>query len=231
MTQNTLLALMLLSYFAPIAYIYYISNNNGADTAPRSISSIITSKEPFTTAFSCAHVFQTRHFIAACMFLMAIFTILYEYQRCLKSRIWSLAFIIVILVGIFGVIYVAEDDPKHYIFAAAVFLAILGFMVGHTYYAEYADATDADTLRIILYAQFLFMIITVISVLQDTPIFAVEVLFLMNFAVFYLYIHTCSSCDGCLCSNSPPPPPPITDAGSSASASASTPSSASSSNI
>ena len=211
MTPNTLLALMLLSYFAPIAYIYYISSsisNNGADAAPRSISSIITSKEPFTTAFSCADVFQTRHFIAACMFLMAIFTILYEYQRCLKSRIWSLAFIIVILVGIFGVIYVAEDDPHHYLFAAAVFLAILGFMVGHTYYAEYADA---DTLRIILYAQFLFMIITVISVLQDAPIFAVEVLFLMNFAVFYLYIHTCSSCDGCLCSNSPPP---IADAGS-----------------
>ena len=222
MNQNTLLALMLLSYFAPIAYIYYMSSsssssNNGADTAPRSISSIITSKEPFTTAVSYAHVFQTRHFIAACMFLMAIFTILYEYQRCLKLRIWSLAFIIVILVGIFGVIYVAEDDPKHYLFAAAVFLAILGFMVGHTYYGcgayadTDADAAAADTLRIILYAQFLFMIITVISVLQDAPIFAVEVLFLMNFAVFYLYIHTCCSCNGCLCSNSPPP---IADAGS-----------------
>ncbi len=180
---------------------------------PRSISSIITSKEPFTTAFSCADVFQTRHFIAACMFLMAIFTILYEYQRCLKSRIWSLTAIVIILVGIFGVIYVAEDDPKHYIFAAAVFLAILGFMVGHTYYGcgAYADGTR-DNLRIILYAQILFMVVTVISVLQDAPIFAVEVLFLMNFAVFYLYIHTCSSCDdGCLCSNSPPP---IADAGS-----------------
>ena len=214
MNQNTLLALMLLSYFAPIIYIYiyYISSSSGTGT--RSISSIITSKEPlFTatataTAASYADVFQTRHFIAASMLSMAIFTLLYEYQRCLKSRIWSLAFIIVILLGIFGVIYVPEDDPKHYIFAAAVFIAIIGFMVGHTYYgcggADTDDATISDNLRIILYAQFLFMVVTVIGVLQYAPIFAVEVLFLMNFAVFYLYIHanhTC--CSASACSDSP----------------------------
>lgn len=207
MNQNTLLALMLLSYFAPISYIYYISS--GGCGGARSISSIITSKEPlFTTAAataaSYAVVFQTRHFIAASMFLMAIFTLLYEYQRCLKSRIWSLAFIVVILIGIFGVIYLPEDDPKHYIFAAAVFFAIIGFMVGHTYYGcGGADADDAatisDNLRIIIYAQFLFMVVTVIGVLQDAPIFAVEVLFLMNFAVFYLYIHANHTC----CSDSP----------------------------
>ncbi len=149
---------------------------------------------------------------------MAIFTLLYEYQRCLKSRIWSLAFIVVILIGIFGVIYVPEDDPKHYIFAAAVFFAIIGFMVGHTYYgcgaadadadadadAHDADATISDNLRIILYAQFIFMVVTVIGVLQDAPIFAVEALFLVNFAVFYLYIHanhTC--CSASACSDSP----------------------------
>ena len=215
MNQNTLLALMLLSYFAPIIYIYiyYISSSGCGGT--RSISSIITSKEPlFTaTAASYADVFQTRHFIAASMFLMAIFTLLYEYQRCLKSRIWSLAFIVVILIGIFGVIYVPEDDPKHYIFAAAVFFAIIGFMVGHTYYGcggadADADATISDNLRIIIYAQFLFMVVTVIGVLQDAPIFAVEVLFLMNFAVFYLYIHanhTCCSAaaSASACSDSP----------------------------
>lgn len=207
MNQNTLLVLMLLSYFAPISYIYYISrSSNGADAAPRSISSIITSKEPFTTAFSCADVFQTRHFIAASMFLMAIFTLLYEYQRCLKSRIWSLTAIVIILVGIFGVIYVAEDDPKHYLFATAVFFAIIGFMVGHTYYGCGADAdTDTDTrdnLRIILYAQILFMVVTVVGVIQDAPIFAIEAIFLMNFAVFYLYIHANHTCCSVI-SNSP----------------------------
>lgn len=66
-------------------------------------------------------------------------------------------------------------------------------MVGHTYYGTAADAAaSADaygTLRILLYAQFLFMVVTVIGVIQDAPIFAIEALFLLNFAVFYLYLH------------------------------------------
>jgi len=201
MTPNTLLSLMIISYFAPIVYIYYVSSGIGSST--RSISSIITSKEPLFNRndtdirlpmLMC--VFQTRHFIAACMLLMAIFTILYEYQRCPKSRIWSLVTIIVTLVGIFGVIFIPEDDPKHYIFAAAVFFAIIGFMVGHTYYATASAFApdDADNLRIILYAQFLFMVVTIIGVLQDTPIFMIEALFLMNFAIFYLYIHFVHTC-------------------------------------
>lgn len=199
MTPNTLLSLMIISYFAPIVYIYYVSSGIGSST--RSISSIITSKEPLfnqnDTSISLPMlmcVFQTRHFIAACMLLMAIFTILYEYQRCLKSRIWSLVTIIIILVGIFGVIFIPEDDPIHYIFAAAVFFAIIGFMVGHTNYTTTSASDDADNLRIILYAQFLFMVVTVIGVLQDTPIFMIEVLFLMNFAIFYLYIHFVHTC-------------------------------------
>lgn len=128
--------------------------------------------------------FQTRHFIAACMLLMAVFTIAYEYQR----QRWSLFAIIALLIGIFGVIFIPEHDSTHYIFAATAFFAILGFMVGHTYYGTY-DAAAADTLRILLYAQFLFMVVTIIGVIQDAPIFATEVLFLLNFAVFYLYLH------------------------------------------
>lgn len=113
---------------------------------------------------------------------MAVFTIAYEYQR---PR-WSLFAIIALLIGIFGVIFIPEHDSTHYIFAATAFFAILGFMVGHTYYGT--AGTD-DTLRILLYAQFLFMIVTIIGVIQDAPIFATEVLFLLNFAVFYLYLH------------------------------------------
>ena len=99
--------------------------------------------------------------------------------------------IVALLIGIFGVIFIPEHDSTHYIFAATAFFAIVGFMVGHTYYgtADIADAGTADTLRILLYAQFLFMVVTVIGVIQDAPIFATEVLFLLNFAVFYLYLH------------------------------------------
>jgi hypothetical protein len=34
------------------------------------------------------------------------------------------------------------------------------------------------------------MVITVIGVIHDTPIFIFEALFLLNFAVFYLYLHS-----------------------------------------
>ena len=135
-------------------------------------------------------MFQTRHFIAACMLLMAVFTLAYEYQRCVTQNTrWSLFAIIALLIGIFGVIFIPEHDSTHYIFAATAFFAIVGFMVGHTYYGGDTADTAADTLRILLYAQFLFMVVTVIGVIQDAPIFASEVLFLLNFAIFYLYLH------------------------------------------
>ena len=194
-------------------YVYYkYSSTNASDpssSTPRSISSIITSQYPLFTINDnimlglAASVFQTRHFIAACMFVMAIFTLLYEHQRSemyLNSARWSLSAIIVLLLGIFGVIYVPETNPVHYIFAAAAFFAIIGFMTWHTWWhnLRLSDTisdnlrlsdTISDNLRLLLYAQILFMVLTVIGILQDAPIFAVEALFLMNFAVFYLYLH------------------------------------------
>jgi uncharacterized membrane protein len=124
------------------------------------------------------------------MLMMAVFTIAYEYQRCVTQHTrWSLFAITALLIGIFGVIFIPEHESTHYIFAATAFFAILGFMVGHTYYGTAAAADAADTLRILLYAQFLFTVVTVIGVIQDAPIFVTEVLFLLNFAVFYLYLH------------------------------------------
>ena len=205
-TPNMLLTIILTAYIVPITFVYYKYSSTPASSSTRSISSIITSKEPLfsrnnVVAYphdevgigaihtTCVPVFQTRHFIAACMFVMAIFTVLYEHQRCemyLNSARWSLSAIIVLLLGIFGVIYVPETNPTHYLFAGAVFLAIIGFMVGHTCHD---NLRLSDNIRLLLYAQILFMVLTVIGVLQDAPIFAVEALFLMNFAVFYLYLH------------------------------------------
>lgn len=210
MNLTVLLTLMLSTYAIPILIVYYkYRSATTASTKTRSISSIITSKEPL---FSSTHialpiqsssVFQTRHFIAICMLIMAGFTVAYEYQRCVTSisRIWwSLASISVLLVGIFGVIFIPEHNPTHYIFAGAAFFAIVGFMVGHTVVACTSTGTGtgtrtdigtcvSDNLRILLYAQIIFMVITIIGVLQVARIFAIEALFLLNFAVFYLYIH------------------------------------------
>jgi hypothetical protein len=111
---------------------------------------------------------------------------------------WSLASISVLLVGIFGVIFVPEQDPVHYIFAAAAFFAIVGFMIGHTFTGATAAGADIhDILRILLYAQILFMIVTVIGVLQNAAIFTIEALFLANFAIFYLYLHYHTFCSSC----------------------------------
>jgi hypothetical protein len=215
MNQTIILTLMLLAYIAPVAFVYY-KYNTAADSATgtRSISSIITSQEPFFG--EVAPLFQTRYFIAVCMLIMTGFTVFYEYQRCidyLHSRMWSLASISVLLVGILGVIFVTEQDPVHYIFAAAAFFAIVGFMIGHTFTATGTTGTAStdihDILRILLYAQILFMVVTVIGVIQDAAIFSIEALFLANFAIFYLYLHYhtfCSSCSS-LFSISPSPSP------------------------
>ena len=190
MSPDILLFLMFAAYAIPIAFVYSKYQNS----ATRSISSIITSQEPFISiaennAPPIFYAIQTKHFLAACMMVMACFTILYEYQRCelhLNSQLWSLAAIIVLLIGIFGVIYIPEDNKIHYVFGGAVFFAMLGFMVGHTIAAT---AAAAATLRIVLYAQILFMILTVIGLFQGAPIFIAEALFILNFAVFYVYLH------------------------------------------
>lgn len=195
MNSTFVLGCMLLAYIFPIAFVYYKYNAQAQETASRSISSIITSTEPFlsfiprsstSTAATAPppSVFQTRHFIALCMLIMAGFTVLYEYQR----QRWSLAAIIVLLCGIFGVIFIPEQNHTHYIFAAAAFFAIVGFMIGHTFHHNKSIDTH-DNLRLLLYAQIMFMVITVIGVIQDTAIFAIEALFLLNFAIFYLYLH------------------------------------------
>jgi len=195
MNQTIILTLMLLAYIAPVAFVYYKYNTaTDSATGTRSISSIITSQEPFFN--EVAPLFQTRYFIAVCMLIMTGFTVMYEYRRCvdyMNSRMWSLASIAVLLIGIFGVIFIPEHNQVHYIFAAAAFFAIVGFMTGHTFCAG-ADTDIHDILRILLYAQILFMVVTVIGVLQDAAIFSIEALFLANFAIFYLYLHYHTFC-------------------------------------
>lgn len=204
MNPNYILTIMILAYIIPIAYVYYIYKTSGAN----SISSVITSNNtifPINSEVTITYpilnmvsnLFQTRNIIAGCMFIMAVFTILYEYQRCemyMNSHMWSLFAIIILLIGIFGVIYIPETNSLHYVFGAAAFFAIIGFMAGHTYHhyryhGQHGGNSIGTNLRIILYIQILFMAMTIIYILQGASIFAVEALFLANFAVFYLYIH------------------------------------------
>ena len=189
MNQSVLLGLMLASYALPIAFVFSKHRSSSAV----SISSIITSKEPFFDVDVMEnnqyfnHVFQIRHFIATCMLVMAMFTIMYEYQRCvIASTWWSFMAILILLAGIFGVIFISDQEPTHYVFAGAAFFAIVGFMTGHT--LNMCNGMT-DALCVLLYAQFFFMVVTIIQIFQDARILAIEALFLLNFAVFYLCIH------------------------------------------
>lgn len=199
---------MILSYSVGVIYVYYrYCTCSGDGSAVTSVSSIITSDDPviqFSPALELA--LTSRHILIGCMSLMTIFTLLYEYHRdyyatatatdatdevmCNKHK--SILSIIVILIGIFGVITVPEtNELVHYTFAGAVFFSIVAFMVLHCnecksslQFAEYYS-----NLRIILYIQLLFLTITIIGVVTNAPIFYIEVLFIVNFAVFYLYLH------------------------------------------
>jgi hypothetical protein len=178
--KNTLLIFMLGSYLIPILFVYYKQTKTA-----QSISSIITSYDSIECGYDI--VLPSCYMIAGFMFLMAGFTLLYELQR---DDVWSLITITILLFGIFGVIFVPEINPIHYGFAAAVFFAIFGFMLNHSVSGCPTVTTHIrDNLRILLYAQILFMLMTIIGVIRNSPIFIFEVLFIVNFAVFYIYLH------------------------------------------
>ena len=167
-------------------------------------------REDSSPALELELALTSRHILIGCMSLMTIFTLLYEYQRdyyadtapepalatdtdaVVCNKHISILSVVVILIGIFGVITVPEtNELVHYTFAAAVFFSIVAFMVVHCNECksslQFADYYS--NLRIILYIQLLFLTITIIGVLTNTHIFYIEVLFIVNFAIFYLYLH------------------------------------------
>jgi hypothetical protein len=157
--SNFLLFLMLLSYSIPIFYVYYNYSNN------TSVSNIICQD-------NCQKI------ILLGMLLMGYFSILYEINR---GGGLSLLLIILILIGIYGVILIKEDKKIHYMFAAIVFLSIIGFMINH------CIITNCNFLYLLLYIQIILLFITILNI--ETNIFYSELLLIVNFAIYYLYLH------------------------------------------
>ncbi len=159
---NILLLCMITTFLFLVAYIYcnYCKNP--------SISNIITNDD-------CKYI------ILVGMIVMNIFTILYEIER--KDDI-SLVIIIFLLIGIYGVIFIKEENNLHYVFAAIVFLAIISFMVKHFICNK---KKDNDILFILLSLQSLLFIITLSNL--ENNIFFLEVFYIITFAVFYIVLH------------------------------------------
>jgi len=160
--HNILLLCLIATFLFMVVYIYcnYCKNP--------SISNIITSDD-------CKYI------ILVGMIIMNIFTILYELER--KDDI-SLIIIIFLLIGIYGVIFIKEENNIHFVFAAIVFLAIISFMVKHFIYIK---KKENDILFILLFLQSLLFIITLSNL--DNNIFFLEVFYIITFAVFYIVLH------------------------------------------
>jgi hypothetical protein len=158
--HNILLLCMITTFLFLVAYIYcnYCKNP--------SISNIITSDD-------CKYI------ILLGMIIMNIITILYELER--KDNI-SLLIIIFLLIGIYGVIFIKEENNIHFVFAGIVFFAIISFMIKH-----FLNNKKKDILFILLLLQSLLFIITLSNL--DNNIFFLEVFYIITFAIFYIVLH------------------------------------------
>jgi len=159
--HNILLLCMITTFIFLVIYIYFNYCKNP------SISNIITSD-------NCKYI------ILIGMIIMNIFTILYEIER--KDNI-SLLIIIFLLIGIYGVIFIKEENNIHFVFAGIVFLAIISFMIKHFLFLK----KENDILFILVLLQALLFIITLSNL--DNNIFFLEVFYIITFAVFYIVLH------------------------------------------
>lgn len=159
MNKNTLLAFMILCYLLPIIFVYSNYNSNN------SVSNIICDN-------------NCKYYILFFMFLMGIGTLLYELERNDK---YSQIIIYVLLIGIYGLIYVNEMHIIHYYFASLVFIAILLFMIRHCYLTN---------CNVVLITSLFLEIITLFYILINiNNIFFGEIIYILNFAFYYLYLH------------------------------------------
>ena len=162
--KNILLICIILSYSIPLYNIYQKSFNK------ISVSNII-----------CDENCQKN--ILIFMIIMCFFSILYEIKR---SDYRSLLIIILLFIGMFGTVYINEKNNYHYLFATIVFLSIFTFMIYHYY------KTKSNILFYLLYIQIILLISTIIYFYKKA-FFYIEVLYLLNFGIYYLYLHIYNS--------------------------------------
>ena len=122
---------------------------------------------------------KCKYYILVSMFLMGIGTLLYELERNDK---YSQIIICVLLIGIYGLIYVNETHLIHYYFAFLVFSAILFFMIRHCYLTN-CNAILMSSLYLGIFTLF-YIIINI-----NGNIFYGEIIYVLNFAFYYLYLH------------------------------------------
>lgn len=127
---------------------------------------------------------KTNGIIFGSMLSMGFFTIMYESGR----KCWvSFMAILLLLIGIYGVILIEENEPIHYVFASMVFISIMTFMCWNIT-SKYLLALCILNFGLIFYLfGYILSNLFFFSAIENTFLFLVsEVIFIVVFAVFYL---------------------------------------------
>uniref|UniRef100_A0A6C0JEA3 Uncharacterized protein n=1 Tax=viral metagenome TaxID=1070528 RepID=A0A6C0JEA3_9ZZZZ len=160
MNKNVFLTFMIICYLLLIMFVYYNYTSNNT------VSNVICDN-------------KCKYYILFFMFLMGIGTLLYELERNDK---YSQIIICVLLIGIYGLIYFNETHTIHYYFAFLVFIDILFFMIRHCY------LTNCNVILMSsLYLEFFTLFYILINI--NDNIFYGEIIYILNFAFYYLYLH------------------------------------------
>ena len=158
--KNSLFLLMLTLYLYVVYTVYhYYTTGDG------SISSIIKNEE-------CNRIVFTN------MSVMCITTLFYE---LLRGDTFSFVTVLFLITGVIGVILYdcTLYYTIHYTFCFMVFISILLFMFHHCYRVNHI------ILYLLLYLQEILGAVT----LLETNIMNGEIILLVNFAVYYIYLH------------------------------------------
>ena len=116
------------------------------------------------------------------MLSMGFFTIMYESGR----KCWvSFMSILLLLICIYGVILIEENEPIHYVFATTLFMSILVFMFRNRTNNKY-DIFLCCANAILF---FLLMLCILLGQEKTSGIFGYEIGFLIFFTVFYFILH------------------------------------------
>jgi len=160
MNQNYLLLFMIVVYIIAIYYVYFHYCNS------TSVSSIICNT-------------KHKYIIFFLMSLIGGASILYEIERKDTTSIFCIILLVIFLLSL---ICIPEYNFVHYLFAGLLCAVILGFMIQQTLLKNFPKILSAS-----LCLEFLFLFV-IIENIRDN-IFISEVLYILNFAFYYIYLH------------------------------------------
>jgi len=174
--SNALLAAMIASYAVPIGVVGW----NYSNFKSTSISQII-----------CKH----QGAVLGSMACMAAATCAYEHRRIEHAAndhdgwLYKLgfAFIVLLLICIFSLVSIDETHIAHHVFAALGFSAIIAFTCVHSAWIQ------TPMCAAVVAVQFAACAHIVHRQASNGDIFWGEVAFIGAFAMFYFYLHYCSS--------------------------------------